>query len=116
MNAVVLNIMCGDTPDRLDGESFAADFNLVALHCLLDSSADIAYTHVDSSVLWTIVSHCSSSSISSRRIYLDPCVGGIFDSSKKVVICRVKRHGECAVDDPAIDMDAKVNFHDVLIL
>jgi hypothetical protein len=49
--AVVIDVMCTETPHWLDGEGFATDFNLVALHRFLDGSTNITHTHVDPSCL-----------------------------------------------------------------
>lgn len=69
VDAVVFNIVCGDVPNWLNREGLATDLNLVALHRLLDGSAHIADTNVDSSSLGTIVSYCNSSSIVYGEIF-----------------------------------------------
>lgn len=51
MNLIPFDIMAGDIPHRFDWEDFATYLNLVALHCLLDSSADVADTNINSSIL-----------------------------------------------------------------
>ena len=51
MNMVLLDIMRTEIPHWLDGESFATNFNFVALHRFLNSSAHIAYTYVNPSGL-----------------------------------------------------------------
>lgn len=48
--------------------------------------------------------------------YLDPCVGGILDSGQKIVVRVVESHRECTVDNPAVDVDAKVDLHNVPLL
>ena len=81
VNTVVLDIMCSDIPYWFDGNSFATDFNLVALHRFLDGSANIAHTHVDpSSLLQSLAIALALGTMPEAR-HLDPCVGGILDCS-----------------------------------
>jgi hypothetical protein len=40
----------------------------------------------------------------------------LFDSSKQVIIDRVKGHGKCAVYNPSINMDSEVHLHNILLL
>ena len=81
MDTVVLDVMCSNIPHWLDGERFATDFNLVALHRFLDSSTNIAYTHVDPSGLLRSLAIVLDLGTMSEACHLDPCVGGVFDCS-----------------------------------
>lgn len=48
--------------------------------------------------------------------YPDARVRGILDGLEEVVVHGVETHGEGAVDDPPVDVDAKVDLHEVLVL
>lgn len=51
-----------------------------------------------------------------RKTYLDARVGGVLDGREQRVVLGVKGHGKGAVDYPAVDVDAKVDLHDVVML
>ena len=44
------------------------------------------------------------------------CAGGLSNSCNERVVTRVKVHGEGAVDDASIDLGAKVQLHNIIIL
>lgn len=89
--------MAAQVADRLDGIRGAVDLALVTFHGLLYPLAYLAETHVDPGLP-------------------DARVGGILDSSEEVVVHGIEGHGEGAVDDAAVDVDANVDLHDVALL
>lgn len=48
--------------------------------------------------------------------YLDTSVRRVLDSSKQVVVRRVKRHSKRTIHNPAIDVDPKINLHNIAVL
>jgi hypothetical protein len=48
--------------------------------------------------------------------YLEPNVGGSLWSREQIVVDRIGSHSESAVDDPSVDVDAKIHLQHVVIL
>ena len=81
MNTVLLEIMAGDVPYRLDWKSPTSDLNLIALHSFLDGSANITYPHVNSSGLERSLALAPINHVITGACHLDAAVGGILDRS-----------------------------------
>lgn len=114
MNTVRLDVVACEIPDGLDGICLALDLDLVTLHGFLDGGADVADSHVDSGSLPRWISIWEYS-VGERVVYLDTTIRGILDCSQQIIVRRIKGHGESAVDNPAIDMHAKINSQDILM-
>jgi hypothetical protein len=73
--------MPGDVPHRLHGKRFAIYFHLIAFHSLLDGSADIANTNINSGILRD-VSCVWNHVILKLHSHLDTSVRCILDCSQ----------------------------------
>ena len=51
-----------------------------------------------------------------RSAYLEPSIGGCFDSREQTVVGRIESHGKGAIDDPAADVDSEIHFQDIVVL
>ncbi len=80
--------------DRLDAVHLAAELDLVALHHLLNALADLAQSRVNAREL-------------------DARVGGLFHRIQQRIEHGIEADGEGAVDDVAIHVHAKVDFHHI---
>lgn len=107
------NVVASQVSDGLDRICLSVEFHLVALHGFLDGCANITDANVNASFLRSC-EHRSRSFNAER--YLDSCIRGILDGREKVVINRVPRHGEGAVDNPAVEMDSKVDLHNIILV
>lgn len=54
MDLILLDVVAREVSHGLHGACLSVDLHLVALHHLLDGSADIADSDVDSSILYTV--------------------------------------------------------------
>jgi hypothetical protein len=80
--------------DRFHLVHLAAQLDLVALHHLLNALADLAQS----------------------RVYareFDARVGRLFHRVQQRIVHGIERHRECAVDNVAVDVHAKVHFHHI---
>lgn len=89
--------MASDVPDRLDWIGSPIYFTLIALHSLLDVPTELAEANIN------------------------PCLADtriccVLDGCEEIVIHRIECHGEGAVDDTTIHMDADVDLHDIILL
>ena len=84
-------------PNASDRIRLAVDLALVTLHRFLDRGADVTHADVDS-------------------CFFDPCIRGVFHRCEEVVVDGVECDCPRRVHDSSIDVDTKVNFHDVLFL
>ena len=117
----LLDVVASDVAHGLDAVRLTADLDLVALHDFLDGGADVADAHVDAGGLGV---NRSALTLGTRvrgegrrwGVYPHARVGGVLDCGQQVVVGRVKGHGEGAVEDPAVDVHAKVNSQDILLL
>ena len=94
---MLVNVVTVEVPDTLDGVHGSVEFDLVALHRLLDGGADV--THAD---------------VNARLA--DTRVGGILDGLQQRIVHRVEGHGEGTVDNAAVEVRAKVDLHDVAVV
>jgi hypothetical protein len=88
VNGVVANAVAVEVTNALDGVCLALDLHLVALHDLLDGSANVAHAYIDTGLLDTGI-----------------CRG--LACLDEVVVDRVEAHSEGAVDDATVDVHAK---------
>mmetsp|Transcript_15524 Transcript_15524/g.23281 ORF Transcript_15524/g.23281 Transcript_15524/m.23281 type:complete len:248 (-) Transcript_15524:422-1165(-) len=96
VNTVLTNRMSIEVTDRLDFVRFTLDFNFIRLHGFLNCSANIAQAHINSCLF-------------------DTSVGRILDSLQKVVIDWIKSHCKRTINNAAIDLGSKINFHHVTL-
>ena len=116
MDVPLLDVVAGEVADGFHAVRLAADLDLVALHDFLDGGADVADAHVDAGVLRYQLVFRPGAIRGREGCHLDACVGGILHRGQEVVVGRVKGHGEGAVEDPAVDVDAEVDGQDILLL
>lgn len=97
VNGKVSNRMSVQVPNALDRQHLALNFYLVTLHDLLDGGANVAHADIDTSLL-------------------DTSICGGFARIDEIVVYGVKSDGKGTVDDTAVDVDTKVDLHDILIV
>lgn len=97
VDAVGQDVVTREVADALDGVCGSVNLDLVALHDLLDDATDFADAGVNTGLG-------------------DTGVGRRLDGREKVVVLVVKRHGKGRVDDAAVDVDAEIHLHDILLL
>lgn len=113
---ILVDVVSVEVSDRLHWIRGAVDFDLVAFHRLLDGSADVTHTDVDTSFLHRISQGLLHTTADGGNTYTNASISGILDSLQERVEDWVKGHGEGAVDNASIDMDAKVDLHHVSLL
>jgi hypothetical protein len=79
VNLVAKDVVASDVLNCFDGNGLAAEFDLVALHYLLDILADLVNPGVDASFLRQL---SLRTHIYNESAYLKPGIGGFLDSSK----------------------------------
>lgn len=89
--------MASDVANRLDWVSGTIDFTFIALHGLLNVPTELAEANINPCLA-------------------DTCIGCVLDGCEEIVVHRIEGHGEGAVDDPTIHMDADVDLHDIILL
>lgn len=89
--------MASDVANRLDWVGSTIDFTLIALHGLLDVATEFAKADIN-------------------PCFADTRIGCVLDCCEEIVVHRIECHGEGAIDDTAIHMDADVDFHNVILL
>jgi hypothetical protein len=72
------------------------DLHFIRLHHLFNFSSYIPQPHIHTSLPYS-------------------CVGGISNRLQQLVICRIKGDCKGTVDDPSVDMCAKVDFTNVVV-
>lgn len=97
VDAIPADAVAVEVADAFYGVCLPLDLALVALHDLLDRSANVRHAHIDT-------------------CFLNTCVGSILARIDQVVIGWVEVHGEGRVDNASVDVHTKVDLHDVLLL
>mmetsp|Transcript_13742 Transcript_13742/g.19578 ORF Transcript_13742/g.19578 Transcript_13742/m.19578 type:complete len:236 (+) Transcript_13742:178-885(+) len=97
MDRIVCNGVPVQVADSFDRVRFAFEFNFVRLHHFLNLFANIAKAHIDS----------GSFNASIRRV---------FDSFEELVVFWVERLSPSTVHNLAIDLDPKINLHNIVVL
>jgi len=113
---MLLDVMAGQIPNRLDRERPPADLDFVAFHGFLNGGAHVTDPHVDSGGLrWLSALHSASNVVPSAS-HLNTGVGGVLDRREEVVVSVVERHGKRTVNNPSIDVHPEVHRENVLLL
>mmetsp|Transcript_9384 Transcript_9384/g.13915 ORF Transcript_9384/g.13915 Transcript_9384/m.13915 type:complete len:213 (-) Transcript_9384:331-969(-) len=97
MNAVRPDAVSIQVSNTLDWKRLSIQLNLITFHHLLNSLANIAKTHVNSS-------------------RLDTSLSRLLHSFQQWIVSRIERNRKCTVNDSTVNLRAKVNLHHIIIL
>ncbi len=115
VDAVREDVVSVQIPDTLHRKGGAADLDLVALHHLLDGATNVTHAHINARFL-LLVRYWIVYGRSLLGTYANSSVGGILDGVHQIIVDGIKRHGEGAVRDAAVDMHADIHLHDILLV
>lgn len=96
MNFIRLNRMPIKIFYNFDWISFSFYLNFIWLHSLLNQCSQISKSDINA---------CLSNT----------CIGGIFNSLKQFIICRIKCYSKCSINNTSVDMRSKIYFAHIII-
>ena len=114
MDLVAQNIVASDGPNRFDWDCLSVELDFVTLHYFLDCFTNVVNPSIDASFLGD--SFSLESDTQDKFVYLESSIGSCFDSHKQVIIDRIGSHCKSTIDNPAVDMDSKIHFQDIIVL